>query len=347
MFTRSYKFVDKRRFEVFMEEVCPRRGDVVLQLEYSAICKADLRYYLGSRSKEAIGAKYPINLIHEATATVLKDFTGNLEKGDKVVLIPNFVREKCSDCRCDSYELMENYCPNALFASSNCDGFSKEVFSYPARNVLKLERESYGRHYVFLELISVAIAATRKCGEERINKDTRVLVFGDGILGYIMCAVIKEMFGSIVYCCGKHTKKLGMFEMCDEVFLSDNLPKADLHFDCIFECVGGTGAESAINAAIDLLGVGGRIVLTGVSEEPVKVNTRRLLEKGIELSASTRSCVADFEKAIKLMKGGTMSGMIKALILEEIEIKDIEHIYLSFEQAVAEKRLGKAILNWS
>lgn len=53
--------------------------------EYLSICKADQRYYLGNRSREALKAKLPMALIHECVARVVFDPTGHYKPGDLVV----------------------------------------------------------------------------------------------------------------------------------------------------------------------------------------------------------------------------------------------------------------------
>lgn len=47
----------------------------------------------------------------------------------------------------------------------------------------------------------------------------------------------------------------------------------------MFECCGGKFSESAINQAIDLIDRQGQLVLMGVTEELVGINTRDVLEK--------------------------------------------------------------------
>ncbi|MGQ0417740.1 zinc-binding dehydrogenase, partial [Bacillus sp. HC-TM] len=72
--------------------------------------------------------------------------------------------------------------------------------------------------------------------------------------------------------------------------------------DIAFECVGGNGAESAIEEIINAISIGGKIVLTGVSEQNVEINTRKILEKGLSMFGVTRSNVEDFRNGIKLFQ---------------------------------------------
>lgn len=53
-------------------------------------------------------------------------------------------------------------------------------------------------------------------------------------------------------------------------------------------------SESAVNQAIELLNPGGCLILMGVTEERVPINTRDVLEKGITLFGSSRSSAEDY-----------------------------------------------------
>ena len=61
------------------------KNKVILRPLYMSICKADQRYYLGNRSKEALKAKLPMALIHECVAEVISDPAGRVKTGDIVV----------------------------------------------------------------------------------------------------------------------------------------------------------------------------------------------------------------------------------------------------------------------
>jgi ribitol-5-phosphate 2-dehydrogenase len=55
--------------------------------------------------------------------------------------------------------------------------------------------------------------------------------------------------------------------------------------DHAFECVGGNGSPIAIEQIIDLIKPEGTISILGVSEYPVQVNTRMILERDCAFSA--------------------------------------------------------------
>lgn len=70
--------------------------------------------------------------------------------------------------------------------------------------------------------------------------------------------------------------------------------------DHAFECVGGNGSPIAIEQIIGLIKPEATLSILGVSEYPVPINTRMILEKGLRVFGSSRSGVADFEKTVQM-----------------------------------------------
>lgn len=341
MLVRNYKIVDIKRFEVFVEDLEYGENNAIVKIDYGAICKADIRYYLGKRDKRILDLKYPLSLIHEATGTVLRDYTGKFAVNDKVCIVPNIVLKKCSDCNCDRNDLKENYCPNALFASSNSDGFSRDIISFPSSNLVKID--NFDIVYTFCELISVGIASLRRVD---LQSAKGIAIFGDGILSYILCSIIKCFYSCKVFIIGKHLDKIVNFSMCNEALLLENSNKLFNRFEIGIECVGGLGAPNAINDIINNIKIGGEVLLTGVSESNVPINTRKILEKGLIMKGSTRSNVADFENAVSLLTNEKFYALISRLILGKIKIEDLGCYYDAFEKECTNTLVGKYILEF-
>lgn len=343
MLSRGFKITQPKTFEVDIEDLNYSNKNTIVKIDYAAICKADIRYYLGNRDARVLGLKYPMRLIHEATGTVIKDSTEKFNLGDKVVLVPNICMcEKCDFEHVEDRSLGANYCPKVKFASSNYDGFSAECVSLPSNNLVRYNSEKItGEIAVFAELISVGCASIRRIKDWE-NK--RIGIWGDGLVGYIFAHMIKVMFKqSKVVCVGIDENKLKNFDV-DEVYLVNDLKKKSLKLDIGIECVGGSVAEKAINQMLEHTKFGGDIILAGVSEEGANINTRRILEKGIKITGSTRSTVEDFEKAVSLLESEKFSRYIEKLVLSINTINNITDYYNSFEIEVNNKKLGKNIL---
>ncbi|SCG81922.1 putative zinc-binding dehydrogenase [Proteiniborus sp. DW1] len=346
MLGKSFKIVEPRRFDLYIENVICSQDEAIVKIDYAAICKADLRYYLGSRDKKVLGFRYPMNLLHEGVGTILLDKSNRFKPGDKVVLVPNIVPKKnqCEHCVCEIQELGENYCPKAKFASSNYNGFAREYVNYPTTNLIKISDSIDIEIAVFLELVSVALAAYRRT---ELNDNGTIGIWGDGILGYILSATLKQIHnkGRIV-AIGKHEQKLKQFPV-EKYYLIGDKEIADENISAAFECVGGSSSGFAINEIIDNLRVGGKLVLTGVAESLVEINTRKVLEKGLSMYGVTRSQVVDFKNAINLFKNIDFRIDISKLIIDIIEINTITDFYNAFESELNSKKFGKNILHFN
>lgn len=301
---------------------------------------------MGDRDKKILGLKYPMKLLHEAVGTVIKDSTNKLKRGQKVVLVPNIrFNNLCSGCEldvCSINSLGENYCPGAKFASSNYEGFSSEFISYPSKNLIVIENIE-DEAAVFSEVISVCNAAIRRVG----NLDNKIIgIWGDGIIGYILTLVIKTRFNCKIVCIGKNKEKLNKFR-CDYHYIRGSKDIESNKIDIAFECVGGKKSEEAIDEIITKIKPGGKIVLTGVSEKSIEINTRKILEKGITITGSTRSTLEDFILCKELFKNEIFISQLKKAILSINEISTINDYYNIFEVESKNKLLGKHIIKFN
>lgn len=339
MLSKAFKVIEPKRFDMYIEDVNIAQNEVLVKVDYLSVCKADLRYYKGTRDEKILSLKYPMSLIHEATGIVIKDPSKQFQMGDRVVLIPNEIKGKCEiNCVCEDQQLGANYCPKASFASSNIDGFSKEYVKLCSNQLLKVPDDIPSNIAVFSEMISVACAAVRRLKSIEGN----IGIWGDGILGYILAATIKTLYPhTTMIIFGKHSEKLEKF-MADQGYLIDDT--VNLKLDFAFECVGGNASSAAINQAIQMLKIGGSLVLTGVTEELAPINTRMILEKGLHLTGTTRSQKLDFEKGMSLLNDNNFLQAIKKMLLTEKEITNIYEYYEVFEKEAANKELGKHLM---
>ena len=125
MFINIFKVTSPGVIEEFIDTCDLEKGQVLVKVDTMAICKADIRYFLGNRDQNVLNHKYPLAPIHEAVGIVVKDTTNTFKKGDKVVLVPNSFDEDYykdnSNRRCQREDLGDNYYPKAVFRSSTTD----------------------------------------------------------------------------------------------------------------------------------------------------------------------------------------------------------------------------------
>ena len=346
MFAKSYKITEPKRFEIFVEDI--RNENVLVRPDYLAVCKADIRYYLGNRSLSILKRKFPMSLIHEATGVVVRDKSGELKSGQRVVLLPCRKSEcdgsKCEVCDRDNPHLLDNYCPESKFCSSNYDGFSKELIDLDKEYMIPIPDE-IGEEAVFSELISVGCCALRRAGFTEGESVNSVTVWGDGIMGYIISLVAKYGFGCEVNIVGLSKEKLEKFDFANVYYSNDieALPRMSV----AIEAVGGNASGIAANQAIDKLYSGGKLILSGVANDNVPLNTRMVLEHGISIRGTTRSVRCDFEKAVELLTIPEFRKHIKTLLLSVREVNNIRDYYAVFEEESKSTALGKNIMKIS
>lgn len=346
MFAKSYKITEPKRFEIFVEDI--RNENVLVRPEILAVCKADIRYYLGNRSLNILKRKFPMSLIHEATGVVIRDKSGKFKSGQRVVLLPCRKSDcdgtKCEVCVRNNPHLLDNYCPESKFCSSNYDGFSKELIDLEHEYMIPIPDE-IGVEAVFSELISVGCCAMRRAGFTDGEKVKSVTVWGDGIMGFIISLVAKYGFGCDVNIVGLSKEKLDKFDFANVYYSNDidALPRMSV----AIEAVGGNASGIAANQAIDKLYSGGKLILSGVANENVPLNTRMVLEHGISIRGTTRSVRCDFEMAVELLKNPEFRAQIKKLLLSVNEVNNIRDYYAIFEKESKSTALGKNIMKIS
>ena len=346
MFAKSYKITEPKRFEIFVEDI--RNDHVLVRPEYLAVCKADIRYYLGNRSLRILKRKFPMSLIHEATGVVVRDKSVKFKSGQRIVLLPCRKSDcdgtKCEVCVRNNPRLLDNYCPESKFCSSNYDGFSKELIDLEHEYMIPIPDE-IGPEAVFSELISVGCCAMRRAGFTEGESVKSVTVWGDGIMGYIISLVAKYGFGCEVNIVGLNKEKLDMFDFANVYYSNDidALPRMSV----AIEAVGGNASGIAANQAIDKLYSGGKLILSGVANENVPLNTRMVLEHGISIRGTTRSVRCDFEKAVELLTIPEFREHILRLMLSVNDVTNIRDYYAIFEKESKSTALGKNIMKIS
>lgn len=293
MINHVYQLVAPKTIVVKFEDT-DIENKVLIRPRFMGLCHADGRYYWGNRDPKVMRRKLPMALIHECVGEVLFDPTGTFEVGEPVVMIPNIPGEP-------SDEIYENYATGSCFLSSGVDGFMREVVAIKQDRVVSAKGVDLNIAAI-TEFLSVAVHAVSRFDIAAHSQRRRIAVIGDGSMGFaVACALSVLMPDSELVIVGQHWDKLSLFSFAAERYLNDQLPES-LSFDHAFECAGGQGSESAIDAVISHIKPQGTLMLLGVSERPVPVFTRNVLEKGMTLVGCSRSGRRDFEKAIELMR---------------------------------------------
>ena len=144
---------------------------------------------------------------------------------------------------------------------------------------------------------------------------------------------------------GKNEDKLENFSFVQETYNIADIPQG-LELDHAFECVGGEGSQRAIDQIIDTVRPEATVSILGVSENPVPVNTRMILEKGLVFFGSSRSGRKDFVATVEFMKEHPESvDFLSYLVGQSIEVENISDMNQAFEMDI-QKSYGKTVMVW-
>lgn len=339
MINQIYQLVAPRQIEVTYDEQSLNSDQVVVRPTYLSICHADQRYFTGSRSTEVLSKKLPMAMIHEGIGKVVYDPTGTFSKGTIVVMVPN------TPVEVDDI-IGENYLRSSRFRSSGYDGYMQDYVFIQMDRLVEIPINLKPEVAAFTELVSVAVHTLTRFDQIAHQRRESFGVWGDGNLGFIIALLLKKLYPNaklLVF--GKTKLKLDYFSFADEIYHIDQIPK-NVTFDHGFECVGKVGSQYAINQIIDHITPEGTVAILGVSEDPVSINTRMILEKGLRIYGSSRSTPADFSHTIELYQMyPDIPEYLSNLIADVFKIRQTEDIHRAFESDLA-NRFGKTVMEW-
>ncbi|MGG1518685.1 alcohol dehydrogenase catalytic domain-containing protein [Paenibacillus oryzisoli] len=352
--SRAYRLIKPRDVQPIQIEHEVHDWEVVVEPTIGSICHADLRYFTGQRRAEALERKLPMALIHEGIGTVLHSATPELPQGQRVVIVPNLQgyllngtnpETCCETCRSTK---SNNYCTHGRFLGSGMDGIAQSRLVVPAASALPIPPEVPDDIAVLTELSSVSYQALHHVAEAL--KTAKVVVFGDGPVGYLAAAMLHHVYGvdkERLTVFGAVPEKLAMFDFAKRELVQNYDFSGGASFDIALECTGGKFSESAINQAIDVLQPGGHLILMGVTEERVPINTRDVLEKGITMRGSSRSSAEDFIAVLNAMKDRKCQETLRKLLPEHNRvIRSDEDFTEAMEYAAQHRTWTKVMLDF-
>lgn len=341
MINRVYQLLRPYFFSVKYEDMSTdHTKQVIVRPHYLALCHADQRYYQGKRASRVLQAKLPMALIHEACGTIVHDETGTYQVGETVVMIPNQPPRE----REHNTEFYENYMTGTHFLSSGYDGFMQEFVYLPIDRVVPYVAQIPGEVAAITEFVSVGVHGVRRFDAIAHSRRERIVVWGSGSLAFVVATVLRARYPeSTIIIVGKNQDKLRLFSFVDEVYDLEDVP-TDFHFDHAFECVGGDGCQEAYRDIIHYIKPQGTVIMMGVSETEVPLNTRDILEKGLSFIGSSRSGREDFEQAAQLMEEPRIASRLQMIIHQTEPIQEVTDIYQFFEED--RKTPFKTVAKW-
>lgn len=282
------------------EEPRPTPGDVLVAVELAGVCGSDVALFLGRRP-----ATYPLILGHEAIGRVVHPGESGLATGARVVLEPNIPCGGCAVCRRGRGDV----CPRKRSLGLNARGVFAARALVPAGFAHPVPPEIGPRDAVGIEPLAVAVHAV---GLAETGEGDAVAVVGCGNQGLLVVQVAVAM-GARVLAADTREDRLSVAARVGAartvLVARDELPEelgariaADWAPVVVFECA---GAAPAVGLALSAVAVGGRVVVVGLTPDPVPLVPLRFVRRGLTLVASLiYDHPADFQRAIELVRSG-------------------------------------------
>lgn len=284
----------------------PAKGEALIKIIKAGICDTDLEIVKGYMNFEGI-------LGHEFVGCVVETSDKHWE-GKRVVGEINIPCGGCAIClkgdpkHCPTREVLGIYKKSGVFA---------EYVTLPLGNLHAIPAAFSDLEAVFVEPLAAAIAVLNQV---RIDRQSNVLVMGDGKLGLLVAQVLQTHSPNI-FCIGHHARKLALLQKRG-IQTSSNIQEWDQMFDIVIEA---TGSPKGIDQALNFIKPKGKIIAKSTFHGAAKIDFSALVVNEIHLIGSR---CGSFAEALGFLEK-------ESLDLEEMVDADfpLENAQEAFEKA--------------
>jgi L-gulonate 5-dehydrogenase len=275
------------------------QGEIVVHVSAAGVCAGDLLIYRGNNPY----ASYPIVAGHEMAGVISEIGAGvtGFAVGERVVIEPFISCGKCYPCRVGK----NNCCANLQIIGVHSAGGFAEYVKAPAKNIHKIPAGLSLEYASFAEPVAIAVQACRR-GEVG---NEYVLILGCGPIGLALIEVAKARGAHVVAVDVLEDRLELAKELGAETFSSD-----DNLLSAVLEQTKGEGAPVVIEATgnlkvmeatVDLVAAGGRIVIVGLGKKGQTVNFPALDFTRKEMTIlGSRTSVGCFPESLELLASG-------------------------------------------
>ena len=274
--------------------------DVILRPIAVGICAGDMQHYLGRNPY----TKYPLIGGHEICGIVTE--TGpqvtRVKRGDLVVIEPVVGCGRCYSCRHGKPNCCMNFC---LIGLHRPGGFA-ELCLAPEQNIHRIPAGLDPVTASFAEPLTIGIHACRR-GDVKAGE--YCLILGAGPIGLAILEVAKHRGARVVITDINQDRLAFARELGAETINADDKLLATVlsqtnneGADIVLEAA---GTAAAVQAAVDLVAPGARVVIVGLPKQNVSLNGFDFTRKEVNILGS-RNSVNAFPEALALLAGGTI-----------------------------------------
>ena len=280
----------------------PGPGQVLVAPEAVGLCGSDFHYFLGDIGTiEDASTLYPRIQGHEAAGTIVEvgpDCPG-LATGMRVALWPVSSCGHCYACRIGR----GNACSNISLIGVHADGALQEQLLVPAAQVFPVGDQDPALA-ALIEPVSIAMRAAVR---GRVAEGEHVVALGAGPIGQALALVVTDLGASVLLVDTVGSRLARGGAMGADVLQA--MPGASIAAvarewagpdgpEVVFEA---TGVPAMVQAAIELVAQGGRVVVVSLSGEPAPVRVGDLPFKELDVFGTSCCGSGEFAAAVELV----------------------------------------------
>ncbi|MQA87540.1 MAG: alcohol dehydrogenase catalytic domain-containing protein [Streptosporangiales bacterium] len=275
----------------------PTPGEVVVTVAANGLCGTDLHVLDG----ELTLATYPVVPGHETAGTV-EEVGGDVPaalRGRRVAIDPSIWCGDCVQCRVGR----RNLCPRGGGYGITRDGGCASHIRVHQRNLVFLPESLPFEAASIAQPLGCALHALRRAG---VGPGDTVLVVGAGAAGLLLAQAARARGAAEVAVCEPVPSRRDIAALLDlDEVGHDAAALADRHPDGFRVVVDATGHAAVTGACLDLVGLGGLLLVFGVAppHETVPIAPAALYERELTV-LGTRGMNGDLPAAIALLASG-------------------------------------------
>ncbi len=275
--------------------------DVLVRVRAAGICHSDAHYRAGRATVRPL----PMTLGHEVAGVI--EAVGKLAKragvGQRVCLHYNITCGDCYYCTTGN----DQFCDSCLMLGHYTNGGYAEYIAVPERNVVPLPDEiPFEQGATLMCASATSFHALRK---SRLRAGESAAIFGIGGLG--MSAIqLARAFGALeVFAVDINEEKLRLSSLYGAIPVNARLvdPVAEIRkltkskgVDVSLELI---GLPLTMRQAVQCLGVMGRVVIAGLSDKPLEIDTyRELIGNEVEIIGSNDHLLSELPLLVEMAR---------------------------------------------
>ena len=317
---------DVKQFEITdISEPVADGKKVIIDVKKAGICGSDIHYWVSGQPKGLV-------MGHEYCGVVTNPGDReDLKVGDRVTALPISPCGHCDACLTGNPQ----YCPetwsHATGLSLDNPGALAPKMAIRSDMVIKVPDTISDNEVAMVEPTAVGLHAAHLAD---IKVGAKVLVVGGGIIGLVSAMFAKKEGASYVVVSetnearGNKAVSLGVADEWvnakDPNMVADMTKKTQGGFDFVIECCGNA---AAVSTALTVVKPGGKVILVGVSLEPVTIPTMLAVMREIDVQGAIAYTKTEFQTCIDLMADKQID------VLKFVDdVVDLENVQSSYER---------------